>query len=85
MIVYLFANLELALIAEQKISENMGFVLPERHDVPSLIDNANHVDFGKAIISEVEGDEYHHNLWLQGVTGYEEVEYDQDWFVPTEI
>lgn len=82
---YLFKNLELALLAERKISENMNYTLPDRFDVPRLIDNPSHADYNKAILSEVEGDEYHHNLWLQGVSDYEVVEYDQNWFVPTEI
>lgn len=82
---YKFASLELATIAERQISSNMGYELPYRHDVPRLLDNPNHVDYGKAIICQVEGDEYHHNLWMQGVSGFEVVEYDQDWFIPVEI
>ena len=78
---YLFQNLELATQAERKISENMGYTLPDRFDIPRLINNPNHVDYNKAILSEVEGDEYHHNLWLTGITGYEVVEYDSNWFL----
>jgi hypothetical protein len=83
---YIFDNLELATQARDKINFNMGYdgILNNHSDV-LLINNPEHEDYNKAFISEVEGDEYHHNLWMQGVTGFTEVEYDPNWFLPEEI
>jgi hypothetical protein len=82
---YLFENEGLAIAAEQMISSNMGLVLPEHFSMVRVVNNPEHIDYNKAFIAEVEGDEYHHTLWLTGVTGYTIVEYDPDWFLPEEI
>jgi hypothetical protein len=83
---YLFESIELAIQARDQININMGYNgITRNFDNPRIINNPEHVDYNKAFISEVEGDEYHHNLWMQGVTGFTEVEYDPNWFLPEEI
>ena len=85
---YLFENYETALQAERIISQNMGYELPNRFDIPRVIDNTEHEDYSKAIISEVQGDVLHHTLWMTGVDGvieYSVVEYDSNWFIPEPI
>lgn len=85
---YLFENLETATQAERIISANMGYTLPNRYAEPRLINNPVHVDYNKSMFLEVDGDEYHHQLWMAGVDGvipYSVVEYDPDWFLPEEI
>jgi len=84
---YLFENLEVATQVELIISANMGYTLPNRFDIPRLINNPEHADYNKAFLSEVEGDEQHHALWMVGVDGvipYDVVEYDSNWFLPEE-
>jgi hypothetical protein len=86
---YLFENLEVATQARDIINTNMGYTPPANNfDNPRVINNPEHIDFEKAFIAEVEGDEYHHQLWMTGVDGvipYSIVEYDQNWFLPEEI
>lgn len=85
---YVFKNLEICTQAERIISDNMNYTLPNRYDIPREINNPQHEYYGKAFITEVEGDEEHHALWMTGVDGvipYELKEYDPNWFLPVPI
>lgn len=84
----MFENLEIATQAERIISANKNLVLPSRYDIPMVINNPEHADYGKSYILEVAGDTEHHALWMTGVDGvipYELKEYDPNWFLPEEI
>lgn len=86
---YLFANATLCQEALDIINFNMGYDgIISGHDLVRVINNPEHADFNKAIISEVTGDAEHHALWLtkvEGVLNYDIAEYDPDWFLPDEM
>lgn len=86
---YLFENLEISTQARDIINVNMGYDgITHNHSDIRVINNPEHIDYNKAFIAEVEGDEYHHALWMIGVDGvipYDIVEYDSEWFLPEEI
>jgi hypothetical protein len=86
---YLFENETIATQARDIINVNMGYIPPaNNHSNVRVINNPEHVEYNKAFIGEVEGDEYHHALWMTGVDGvipYSVIEYDPDWFLPEEI
>ena len=85
---YLFENLENATQARNIINQNMGYDgITNNYDDPRLINNPENSNYNKAILLEVEGDEYHHALWMTGIDGviqYSVVEYNPDWFLPEE-
>jgi len=85
MVVYLFENEQLAIEANNKININMGFDgINDNFSNIQVVNNPSHVDYMKAFIGEVEGDEEHHTLWMNGIDGtipYEIKEYDQNWFI----
>lgn len=85
---YVFESLEVCTQAERIISGNMGYTLPDRHDIPKFVNNPEHADYGKGFITAVTGDEEHHALWMVGVDGvipYEIKEYDPNWLLPQPI
>lgn len=86
---YLFENETICKNALDIINANMGYDgISATHDKVRIINNPEHVDYQKAFIAEVEGDTYHHSLWMTGVDGvidYDIVEYDFNWFLPVEI
>lgn len=86
---YLFENEQIATQARDIINTNMGYDgINNNHSNVRVVNNPEHADYNKAFIAEVEGDTYHHNLWMtwvDGVIPYEVVNYDYDWFLPVEI
>lgn len=86
---YLFESAEVCQNALNIINNNMGYDgISASHDIVHIPNNPEHLDYGKAYIGEVEGDEYHHTLWMTGVDGviqYNIVEYDSSWFIPIKI